>query len=433
MNSLTPSHSAVNLGPEQAAVLRDLEQGPEGRFVFVTGRAGTGKSTLLREFVSGTRLETVVLAPTGLAAIQVGGQTLHSFFGLSLGPLTNDPECVTVFRKGHPKQRLLDRVQCLVLDEVSMVRADVLEAVDFSLRTNTGRNLPFGGKTLVAFGDVRQLEPVVQAGADLEMIADRFASPFFFDAPALRETGIDIWNLETVYRQQDPEFLWALEKIRIGDPSELSYFNERVAARLERPNTVTLTATNGKADAINAATLAKLSTTARFYRAEKTGSFERDFPADPLLQLKPGAQVMFVKNGRQWSNGTIGVVASTGESGVEVRLGDGEVVSVEPENWEKTRYKWDSMTQRIGKEVVGEYRQIPLRLAWAVTIHKSQGLTLDSAVVDLDRRAFAHGQVYVALSRCRTIEGLSLVRPIHAEDIVVNPRVAEFEARAKLA
>lgn len=420
------------LGPEQETVLRDLEQGVGGRFIFVTGKAGTGKSTLLREFVNSTRLNTVVVAPTGLAAIQVGGQTIHSFFLFPFGPLTNDSETVPLFKRGHPRRRLIERIDCLVIDEVSMVRADVLDAIDFSLRINMETDQPFGGKTVVAFGDIRQLEPVVQGGADLAMIQDRFASQFFFDSEVLMKTGIDVWQLETVYRQQDPEFLWALERIRQADGSELSYFNDRVGARLDQEHPVVLTATNSRADSINWRNLTALPGATRVYTAEKSGKFERDFPADPLLNLKPGAQVMFVKNGRLWSNGSLGTVQALSDSSVDVKIDGGELVTVEPEKWEKTRYSWDSASGRIGKDVVGEFVQIPLRLAWAVTIHKSQGLTLESAVVDLDVRAFAHGQVYVALSRCRSISGLSLARPIKSEDLVVHPRIEEFERRAKI-
>lgn len=432
MQPLSPRAAQVRLGAEQESVLHDLEQGQRGRFVFVTGRAGTGKSTLLREFVTGTRLNTVVVAPTGLAAIQVGGQTIHSFFHFPFGPLTNDSEHVPTFKRGHPKQRLMSKLDCLVIDEVSMVRADVLDAIDHSLRVNTEIDEPFGGKTIVAFGDVRQLEPVVQGGAELEMIADRFASAFFFDANVLRHTGIDVWHLETVYRQSDQEFLWALEQIRTGKVSDLSYFNERVGSKLDSSNTITLTATNSRADSINLRRLGELGGVPKMYRGVSTGNFDRDFPADPVLTLKPGAQVMFVKNGKEWSNGTIGRVMELHDSCVEVETEAGRVV-VSPDKWEKTRYTWDSFSGRIGKDVVGDYTQIPLRLAWAVTIHKSQGLTLDSVVVDLDRPAFAHGQVYVALSRCRSIEGMSLARPIRPQDIVTNPRVAEFEVRAKLA
>lgn len=432
MTPLSLQHQSPTLGAEQESVLRDLEQGPGGRFVFVTGKAGTGKSTLLREFVASTRLNAIVVAPTGLAAIQVGGQTIHSFFLFPFGPLTNDNDTVPLFKKGHPKRRLIEKLNCIVIDEVSMVRADVLDAIDFSLRINTESDLPFGGKTIVAFGDIRQLEPVVQGGADFEMIQDRFASPFFFDALVLKETGIDVWQLETVYRQQDPEFLWALEKVRLADGSELGYFNERVGASLAGEHPVVLTATNSRADSINWKNLNALPGATRVYKAEKSGTFEKDFPTDPLLNLKPGAQVMFVKNGKEWSNGSLGVVEGMSDTTVDVKLSTGETVLVEPDKWEKTRYSWDSSSGRIGKDVVGEFVQIPLRLAWAVTIHKSQGLTLDTAIVDLDVKAFAHGQVYVALSRCRTVHGISLARAIKPDDLVVHPRIEEFERRAKI-
>lgn len=432
MQPLASLTSQITLGHEQESVLRDLEQGQRGRFVFVTGKAGTGKSTLLREFVATTRWNTVVVAPTGLAAIQIGGQTIHSFFNFPFGPITNEDHSVPTFKKGHPKRRLIERLDCVVIDEVSMVRADVLDAIDFSLRKNTEMDVPFGGKTVVAFGDVRQLEPVVQSGADQEMLSDRFASPFFFDATVLRQTGIDAWQLETVYRQTEAEFLWALDQVRTGHVSELSYFNDRVGVELDRPNTVTLTATNARAESINLRHLRQLQTPPQVYKATKSGTFERDFPTDPILTLRVGAQVMFVKNGKEWSNGSVGSVTAVEEKQVTVLLETGVTVTTGPEKWEKVRYTWDSSSSRIDKEVVGEYCQIPLRLAWAVTIHKSQGLTLDSVVIDLDRTAFAHGQVYVALSRCRTFEGMSLVRPILANDIVVNPRVAEFEAQAKL-
>ena len=432
MLQLPADSQNIKLGPEQEAALRELEQGRPGRFVYITGRAGTGKSTLLREFVAGTRLNTIVLAPTGLAAIQVGGQTIHSFFLFPFGPLTNNTEDIPKFKRGHPRNRLINRLDCIVIDEVSMVRADILDAIDYSLRINTECDKPFGGKTIIAFGDIRQLEPVVQEGADRQMIEERFSSAFFFDSLVLKETGIDIWQLETVYRQRDQEYLWALEKLRMGNVTELGYFNERVGQKLQSRNTVNLTATNARADSINMKHLAQLSGVPRIYRGETEGKFERDFPADPILSLKPGAQVMFVKNGKEWSNGTIGQVVQLEEGEVTVELESGGRVQVSREKWEKTRYTWDSYNSKIEKEVIGQYMQLPLRLAWAVTIHKSQGLTLESAIVDLDRPAFAHGQVYVALSRCRTIEGLSLVRAIKPEDIVVNERVAEFESKAKL-
>ncbi len=421
------------LSQEQHAVLHRLETAMPGAFVFVTGEAGTGKSTLLREFVTGTRLRTVVLAPTGLAAIQVGGQTVHSFFNFPLGPLAQDPDAIPQFRSGGAKRRLIERLDCLVLDEVSMVRADVLDAIDYSLRRNRERDEAFGGCRVVAFGDVWQLEPVVQGGADAEMIQDRFASPFFFDAEVVRRTGLHVEHLATVHRQSDPHLLFALNKLRRGDASELSVFNDRVGAAIEGEGTVTLTATNARADAINAQRLAALPGPGQLFKGEVEGSFGEAFPADRLLRLKVGAQVMFVKNGKEWANGTIGRVEGVEEGEVRVALAGGEVVTVGVEKWEKTRYTWDGAASRIGKEVVGSYVQLPLRLAWAVTVHKSQGLTLDRVVVEMDRRAFAHGQVYVALSRCRSLEGLSLVRRIDPSDLVVNPRVGEFERLAGLA
>ena len=266
MEPITTAIAALNLGPEQISVLNDIEQGPKGRFVFVTGKAGTGKSTLLREFVAGTRWNTAVVAPTGLAAIQVGGQTIHSFFLFPFGPLTNDGDSVPLFKRGHPRRRLIEKLDCLVIDEISMVRADVLDAIDFSLRINTESNQPFGGKTVVAFGDIRQLEPVVQAGADSEMLSDRFASPFFFDAHVLKETGIDSWRLETVYRQKDEEFLWALEQLRTGRVDNLDFFNQRVGESLPGANVVTLTATNARADSINLRHLSQLRLPPRVYK-----------------------------------------------------------------------------------------------------------------------------------------------------------------------
>lgn len=425
-----------DLSTDQATALARLTS-PDirGRCLFVTGKAGTGKSTLLRELVATSRLATAVLAPTGLAAIQVGGQTIHSFFALELGPLDNSPERVPLFRKGHPKRRLIEKLECLVIDEASMIRADVMDAIDFSLRQNCERpDVAFAGKTIVLFGDLWQLEPVVQAGGDEEMIRDRYASPFFFDSVAVREAGLEVINLTTVHRQRDdPEFLWALNQLRRGSTSELEFFNGRVEADLGTDAVVTLTATNARADAINFGRLAQLPGVARTYAGALEGNFGRDLPADPRLGLKIGAQVMFVKNGREWANGTLGTVVELDELTVTVqKADDGETVVVERDRWEKTRYRWNADSRRIETEIVGEYAQLPLRLAWAVTIHKSQGLTFDRVVVDLDRRAFAHGQLYVAMSRCRTLAGVSLRRALSPDDVQVSARVLEFERQMAL-
>ncbi|MCW5936356.1 MAG: AAA family ATPase [Fimbriimonadaceae bacterium] len=429
-----PLASRVELTAEQNEALKVVEFGAAlGCLTLVTGKAGTGKSTVLRRFIEATEQKCVVLAPTGLAAIQVGGQTIHSFFNFPLGPLTNSPDLVPTFRKGGAKRRLIERLEVVVIDETSMVRADVFDAIDFSLRQNRDSDLPFGGVRVVGFGDLWQLEPVVTGGADAEMIGDRYASAFFFDARVVVEAGLDVVHLTEVHRQADPDFIFALNRLRRGDCSELNLFNQRVGVTLEDRDTVTLTATNGRADSINQRRLSQLAGPTRFYAGSTEGDFVREFPADPRLGLRLGAQVMFVKNGRQWVNGTIGQVTALGDDEIEVTVNGNERLTVTREKWEKVRYAWDGASSRIGKEIVGEYVQFPLRLAWAVTIHKAQGLTFDRVVVDLDRPAFAHGQVYVALSRCRSLDGLALARPIKPTDLVVNDRVWEFERMAGIS
>jgi len=425
----------VDLSPDQIAALEAVPDMPTyGRMIFVTGKAGTGKSTVLRKLVAETPLKSVVLAPTGLAAINAGGQTIHSFFNFKLGPLDDDPERVPTFKRGAPKQRLIASLDMVVIDEISMVRADIMDAIDLSLRRNTGRHEPFGGKTIVAFGDMWQLEPVVPGGAEGEMIEHRYASPFFFDSEVVRSGSIDVVELQTVHRQkEDPEFLWALNRLRRGDTSELDYFNSRVGAVVEGEHVITLTATNGRAQALNMTRLAGLGKPVSILEGTLVGEFGKDLPTDQVLRLAPGAQVMFVKNAKQWVNGTLGTVRWAEPDAVGVRTADGLDVTVERESWEKTRYTWDRGSHRIVAEPVGTFTQFPLKLAWAVTIHKAQGLTFDRMVVDLDTRAFAHGQLYVALSRCRSLEGLALRRPVRPSDCVVNQRIWEFERLAGLS
>ncbi|HXH60813.1 MAG TPA: AAA family ATPase, partial [Fimbriimonadaceae bacterium] len=379
-------------------------------------------------------LKTVVLAPTGLAAVQVGGQTIHSFFNLPLGPLPEDGESVPLFKKGQAKSRLIRALECVVIDEVSMVRADVMDAIDCSLRKNRERpNEPFGGATVVCFGDLMQLEPVVQSGADQQMMADRYESPFFFDSRVVKETSLDVFELTTVHRQkEDSEFLWALNRMREGFTDELAVFNDRLDAPLAGEGVVTLTATNAKASSINLLRLSRLPGTAMVFKAVQVGTFGRETPTDALLSLKPGAQVMFVKNGRFWVNGSLGEVTELDTDRVKVKVFDGDEHWVEPETWDKKRYAWDSFSSRISSETVGSFTQIPLRLAWALTIHKSQGLTLEKVRLDLDRPAFSHGQTYVALSRCRSLSGLSLVRELKPKDVIVSERALDFGRQAGL-
>ncbi len=404
-----------------------------GQFVFVTGRAGTGKSTLLREFVGATDAAKVVVAPTGLAAVNVGGQTIHSFFNFHLGSLERDPDQIPIFKKNGPKHKLIKKLEILIIDEISMVRADLLDAIDASLRWNRGEDKPFGGVTVLAVGDPWQLEPIVGSPAEAEFLGHLYASPFFFDSHVVKETGMDILELHTVFRQTDPEYLWALDRIRKGDTSELDFFNDRVGAEIQGDHALTLTITNARAHSINLTRLSQIAGQARQYSSTIEGNFGRELPTDQTLSLKVGAQVMFVKNGKNWVNGTLGSVVKLEDHSLEVLTQDGKTVEVERETWEKTRYAWNRATFRIESEPVGSFTQFPVRLAWAVTTHKSQGLTLNNLIVDLDRPAFSHGQTYVALSRGRTREGLSLRRPVLPKDVIVDQRVLEFASSSGLS
>jgi hypothetical protein len=411
--------------------LNELKSG--GGCLFITGKAGTGKSTLLREFVRFSGLKCAVLAPTGLAAINVGGQTIHSFFRIKPGPVVSTDEHVPVFSPGHPRARVIRAMDVLIIDEVSMVRADLMDAIDYSLRRNTRIDEPFGGKKVLFFGDLLQLEPVVRRGAEMEMILDLYASPFFFDSKVLRNYPMDVLELTTVHRQaDDPEFLWALNELRKGNCEMLENFNSRVHAPVQADRVITLNPRNAGVLAMNMQKLQDLGSQEKVYKGITTGDFIDEYPTDPQLALRRGARVMFVKNGSEWVNGTLGTVVELRDSTVLVQKDDGQDVEVAPESWEKTVYTWDSRSHSIVGQVVGTFVQIPLKLAWALTVHKSQGLTFDAVRLDFGSRAFAHGQLYVALSRCRTLAGLTLASPLKPQDLVVNERVVEFWGQMRL-
>ncbi len=376
--------------------------------------------------------EAIVLAPTGLAAINVGGQTIHSFFGFP--PRLIRPDDIRRSRNG----RLMRRLKLMIIDEVSMVRSDLMSAIDQSLRLNRGRpREAFGGVRLLVFGDLQQLPPVVQGGEVAEHLESAHGGVFFFSVGALSEgAGMSLIELDHVFRQSDEAFLTVLNRIRDGEATEadLTVLNERthpIRTLGEGDSFVILTPTNAAAHRINMAYLEALPADAKTYEAGISGEFgETAHPTDATLLLKHGAKVMLLRNDpdKRWVNGTVARVARLEDKRVWIEV-DGKVHEIEPVSWEARRYAYDQTAEKIVENVTGTFRQFPLRLAWALTIHKSQGLTLDRVYIDLGRGTFAHGQTYVALSRCRSLEGLALARPLRPTDIIFDRSAMDYRDR----
>lgn len=401
------------------------------RSVFITGKAGTGKSTLLRYFRLKTKKNVVVLAPTGIAALNVNGQTLHSFFRFA--PELLRKESIT---KNHRQVPLFEKIDTLIIDEVSMVRADMMDAIDYSLRLHRGSGQPFGGVQVVFFGDLYQLPPVV-SGPDLKKyFADHFSSSYFFGANVFKTFNFSVIELEKIFRQKDPVFINMLNNIREGKilQDDLSSLNRRVKPDFQASKDdlfITLATTNLIADNENQRRLNYLDTPTFTFNASISGQFEsKSYPTDYNLNLKVGAQVMLIKNDpdKRWVNGTIGKVTELTESSVEVEV-NGSNYELERAVWEEIEYKYDPEEKKINPIVKGSFTQYPLKLAWAVTIHKSQGKTFQQVVIDLGNGAFAHGQTYVALSRCTSFEGIILKGSVRARDIIVDQEVRNFMLR----
>ena len=392
--------------------------------LFVTGRAGTGKSTLLRGLRDIMTADLAVVAPTGLAAVNVGGQTIHSFFGLP--PRTIRPDDIKRSRNGA----IMRKLKYLIIDEVSMVRSDMMWAIDQSLRINRGRSREaFGGVRLIMFGDLHQLPPVIQEAEVAEHLESTFGGPFFFASGGLRE-GAGTYRLELtqVFRQSDEELISVLNEVRDGEPSAaaLAVLNARVHPLRtlgEGDPYVILTPTNAVAQRINAAYLDALPGAVRTYEAGITGEFSATaHPTDAILTLKEGAKVIMLRNDadKRWVNGTVARISKLDDKRVWVSV-EGVEHEVEQVAWENRRYGLDQAAGKVVETVAGTFKQFPVRLAWALTIHKAQGMTLDKVYVSLGRGTFAHGQAYVALSRCRTMEGLALDRPLRPSDIIFDP------------
>lgn len=404
--------------------------------LFITGKAGTGKSTLIEYFRNTTKKKTVVLAPTGLAAINVKGQTVHSFFHLP--PRFLDPH--VQFR--HSNSRVYKDLDVVIIDEISMVRADLFDALDRVLRINgKDRNLPFGGIQMIVVGDLYQLPPIV-AREEAHIFSQFFESPYFFSANAFSDSGFAVIELTHIFRQKDEQYISLLNKIRIGDVSmqDMAPINDRVVVKdyeKVRREFITLATTNSVVAGINDSELNKIDGPLFTYNATVEGNFpteERTLPVEIDLKLKKGARVIFIKNdkGRRWVNGTSGFVDSIDKHTIKVRLDDPgfhEIVTVPIEEWENIKYEYDEDAQSVVPVVLGTLKQYPLKLAWAITIHKSQGMTFNKANIDFTKSPFTHGQTYVALSRCRTLEGMVVTKKIYPNDVMVDPRIIEFSKK----
>lgn len=390
--------------------------------LFLTGKAGTGKTTFLREVVRYTKKKCIVLAPTGIAAVNAGAMTIHSFFQFGLGPFVQGViEPKSDFRINKSKLELIRHLQLLIIDEVSMVRADLMDHIDVELRRIRRNSKPFGGVQLLMIGDLQQLPPIAHGGED-ELLRQYYKTLYFFSSAALKSMKYSCIELKNVYRQTDRHFIDILNHARncTLTSQDISDLNARyVPGFSPKPEDgyIRLMTHNRQVDYINAAEMEKLDSKPYTFVAAVTGTFpEESYPTADSLTLKKGAQVMFIKNDseRRFINGTLGEVKSIDKNSIAVRLAEsGTVIDVEPMEWQNIRYQFDEESKEISSKQIGRFKQYPLKAAWAITVHKSQGLTFDKAIIDV-HAAFSPGQAYVALSRCRTLDGLVLSSPVSA-------------------
>lgn len=393
--------------------------------IFLTGKAGTGKSTFLKYFRENTKKQIVVVAPTGVAALNVQGQTIHSLFRFA-------PRFIDQSTIKYDRRKIFKEMELLVIDEISMVRADIFDGIDRFLQLARKNKEPFGGVQICVIGDLLQLPPII-SNEEKEFFAQYYDSPFFFATRGYKNANFKTIQFSTIHRQNDAEFIHILNSIRSGncDKASLAILESRVNPKVTpAQGTLVLTTTNALAENINNSKLAQLTTAAHQFEGNLKGEFGLNgarLPSPQQLELKVGAQVMFVKNDSdgRWVNGTIGIVEALGSEDIKVRVGD-TTHKVEEEKWTSLGYEFSEIEGKIVEKTLGSYTQYPLMLAWAVTIHKSQGKTLERVIIDLGNGAFAAGQLYVALSRCKTLSGIALKQPVTKRDIVCDENVIEF-------
>ena len=411
------------------------------RSVFLTGKAGTGKSTFLKYICANTKKKYVVLAPTGIAAVNVGGQTMHSFFKIPFKPLLpDDPDIANItrlrkmLRYTKEKVKLIRELELIIIDEISMVRADIIDFVDRVLRVYSGNmREPFGGKQLLLVGDIFQLEPVVTHDTR-DILRRHYKNFFFFNARAFDQINLVAIELRKIYRQSDNDFISLLDRVRINRATnaDIARLNQRCNPDYQEINdsfAITLATRRDTVDSINDEHMQALKTPEFTF----VGKVEGDFPDNSLptalrLSLKEGAQVIFIRNDKEgrWYNGTIGKVTRLRDGEVYVTLEDGNELEVLPEIWENMQYTYNEKEKKVEEKVLGTFMQIPIKPAWALTVHKSQGLTFNHVVIDFVGGAFTGGQTYVALSRCTSMEGITLLKPLSERDIIVNMAVVDF-------
>ena len=424
-NSLLPDDFV--LSEEFESIVEQLENTKD--HFYITGKAGSGKSTLLAYFRSVTQKNTAVLAPTGVAAIRVKGQTIHSFFGFP-------PKVIQTRHIKKVRQvELLQNLETLIIDEISMVRADVFDAIDYSLRVHRKKlTQPFGGVQVIVFGDLFQLPPVVNM--DESSLLERIYpnGQFFFHSNIFQDAQFKTLELQSIYRQTDDHFIYLLNAVRDGSitNSQIDNLNDSLVENFEMDEgKIILTTTNARASGINQNYLKQLSSEEFSYRAQATGQFYKElFPADEVLKLKKGAQVIMIKNDpeKRWVNGSIGTIHDIAEKKIKVKINH-KIYEVKKEKWDRIQYSYDDDQQEVLENVTGSFKQYPMRLAWAITIHKSQGQTFEKVIIDMSQGSFAPGQLYVALSRCISLEGIELLRPLKKSDVIVNKQLIGFQDR----
>ena len=412
------------LNATQTAAMNALENTYSN--ILIMGQAGTGKSTFVNYLRSASKKRIICACPTAVSALNISGQTIHSMFRIQPRDFIM-PEFLKLSAK---TRNILTGADVLIIDEISMVAPDLLDAMDILARQARRNNAPFGGLQVLAIGDLFQLPPVITRDA-AALYAQNYEheNAYFFDSNVFKRAEFITYDFDLVYRQNDMELLENLTRLRGGDVSALEFFNAcRIEDSARRENAVLITPFRAIAERINATRLAQIQAPEVAYNGELTGNFsERDVPAPLSLILKVGALVVFVKNGNKWHNGSMGIVKSLGAREIVVQLlsGGGETVSVRPEKWQKIEYSRDE-NDRLVENEIGAYRQFPLALGYAMTIHKAQGKTLDAVVVDISRGAFAHGQAYVALSRTRRAADMHVAAPLRPRDVIFDPRVLDF-------